>query len=283
MVQNLWSLSSSRTTTIAMLFLFLMDRVLRNKSVDFDHAILSKHCVRVFSCIVESLDHAEDEGFSLLTMLPESARPRLKMRAGGEHIDGDGDISSSNVRRLYRTGLEKKKRCFSLARCKTESKISGKWGSRGLARGGEAEGIRMGVSVLPRFEKTPLLIGVPDNNKKSQSVVHSVYRISDIDDKECKYTYINCGVFLDGSGIQSKTQIGMWSGIAGSSNEKLSSPPLFEHAVDLVSLDSTMEASAIADILESDYLCSSKRECAHPVGPQTDNEAREIGLEVKIE
>jgi hypothetical protein len=70
MVQNLWSLSSNRTTTIAMLFLFLMDRVLRNKSVDFDHAILSKHCVRVFSCIVESLDHAEDKGFSLLTMLP---------------------------------------------------------------------------------------------------------------------------------------------------------------------------------------------------------------------
>jgi hypothetical protein len=75
----------------------------------------------------------------------------------------------------------------------------------------------------------------------------------------------------------------MWSGIAGNSIRKLSSPPLFEHAADFVSLDSTMKASTIVDILESDYLCSSKRECAHPVGPLTDNEACEIGLEVKIE
>jgi hypothetical protein len=100
-----------------------------------------------------------------------------------------------------------------------------------------------------------------------------VYKISDIDDKECKYTYINHGVFWVGSGIPSKTQIGIWSVIAGSSNRKLNSPPLFEHAVNFVSLDSTMEASAIADILERDYLCSSKRECAHPRGPQTDDEA----------
>jgi hypothetical protein len=112
MVQNLWLLSSNRTTIIAMFSLFLMDRVLRNKSVEFDHAILSKHCVGVFSCIVESLDHAEDEGFSLLTVLPESARPRLKMRAGGEHIDGDGDMSSSNVRTLSNRFGEEEEEVF---------------------------------------------------------------------------------------------------------------------------------------------------------------------------
>jgi hypothetical protein len=77
------------------------------------------------------------------------------MRAGGEYIDGDGDMSSSNVRRLDRTGLEKKKKCFSLARCKIVSKISGKWGGSGLDPSGEAERIRMGISVLPRFETNP--------------------------------------------------------------------------------------------------------------------------------